>query len=112
MNLKKGDTVSIIYGKDKGKRGKILKVLNRRPKNDISETKIIVEGVNISKKAVKPSQKFAKGGIITKEMPLFPSKVMLVCPICNQPTRTGKKLLSDGKYSRICKKCGELVDRI
>jgi len=109
MKLKRGDTVLVIYGKDQGKRGKILKVMNRRVKEN---SRIIVEGVNIAKKAVRPSQKFTQGGIITKEMPLYPSKVMLICPVCNQPTRVGKRLLADKKHARYCKKCNELIDKI
>ncbi len=109
MNLKRGDTILVIYGKDRGKRGKIIKVLNRRSNE---KARVIVEGINIAKKAVRPSQKFTEGGIITKEVPLYPSKVMLICPICIQPTRTGRRLLNNGNYSRFCKKCGELIDKI
>ncbi len=108
MILKRGDTVLVIYGKDKGKKGKIIKVIDK----DLKEApKVIVEGINIAKKAVRPSQKFTQGGIITKEMPLFSSKVMLICPVCGQSTRVGKRLLENGKRVRYCKKCNEIIDK-
>lgn len=109
MMLKRGDTVLVIYGKDRGKRGKILKVIDRKSERT---SKVIVEGINIAKKGVKPSQKFAQGGIITKEMFLYSSKVMLICPVCNQPARIGKRMLDNGKHVRYCKKCNELIDKI
>lgn len=93
--LKKNDTVIVLSGKDKGKKGKILKVF---PENK----KVIVEGVLLTKKHQKPSQKF-RGGIIEKPMAIFQDKLMLVCPRCNQPTRVAA--------SRTCKKCRELVDK-
>lgn len=108
MLFRRGDTVLLTYGKDKGKKGKILKVIDKNPK---VASKLIIEGINISKKAVKPSQKFTQGGIITKEMPLFSSKAMLVCPVCGQPTRVGKRMLDNGKNVRYCKKCNELIDK-
>ena len=102
MKIKKDDTVIVLAGKDKGKTGKVLKAM---PKDN----KVIVEGINKVKRHTKPSQKAPQGGILTKEAPLNASKVMVVCPACKKPTRTGKKLVN-GKYVRACKKCGELID--
>ena len=101
LHVKKGDTVVVLSGKDKGKQGKIITAMP-------SAGKVIVEGVNKVKRHSKPSLKVPQGGIITKEMPLHVCKVQLVCPACNKPTRTGHKLV-DGKNVRVCKKCGETI---
>ncbi len=93
--LKKNDTVIVLSGKDKGKKGKVLRILK-------DQGKLIVEGVALVKKHQKPSQKF-KGGIIDRPMALPADKVMLICPRCHKPTRIGG--------NRICKKCQELVDK-
>ena len=102
LHVKKGDTVVVLSGKDKGQKGKIVQAM---PKTG----KVIVEGVNKVKRHTKPSQKAPQGGILTKEAPLAASKVMVICPACKKPVRTGKKLV-DGKNVRVCKKCGEPVD--
>lgn len=101
-HFKKGDTVEVISGKDKSKRGKILEV---HPK----EQMVIVEGINRVKKHMRPNPQFPTGGIILREAPLNWSKVMIVCPHCNKATRIGVKVLSDRKV-RVCKKCGEMID--
>lgn len=102
VHVKKGDTVSIISGKDKGKKGKVLEV---SPK----EQKVIIEGCNIVTKHVKPRRAGDPGGLIKAEAPLYASKVMLVCPKCGKPTRLGHKILDDGSKLRVCKNkgCGE-----
>lgn len=99
MRLKKGDTVLIINGKDKGKKGKILRVLP-------GKNKIMVEGVAIIKKHRKPRRQGMKGERI--EMPSFidASNVKLICSSCGNPTRVGYILESGNKY-RVCKKCGK-----
>ena len=102
LHVKKGDTVQILAGKDKGKQGKII---SAAPKAG----KVIVEGVNKVKRHSKPSLKVPQGGIITKEMPMPACKVQLVCPACNKATRTGHKIVN-GKNSRYCKKCGEVIE--
>ena len=102
LHVKKGDTVLVLSGKDKGKQGKVITAM---PKHG----KVVVEGVNKVKRHTKPNQKAPQGGILTKEAPLNVSKVMVICPACKKPTRTGKKLV-DGRYVRACKKCGELID--
>lgn len=103
LNVKKGDTVLVLSGKDKGKQGKILQAM---PAKD----KVVVEGVNKIKRHTKPSQKAPNGGIIEKEAPLFASNVMVVCPACSKATRVAKKEI-DGKMVRVCKKCGEALDQ-
>ncbi|MCR4398483.1 MAG: 50S ribosomal protein L24 [Firmicutes bacterium] len=102
IHVKTGDTVYVLSGKNKGKRGKVLRVIP-------DKGTVMVEGVNIVKKHQRPTQKVTQGGIIEKEAPIPSSKVMLVCPRCNRPARTGKKLLESGKTARVCKKCGEVI---
>lgn len=103
LRIKKGDTVKVLSGKDKDKKGRVLIVM---PK----EERVIVEGVNIIKKHQKPSRKYPQGGIIEKEASIHISKVLLVCPKCDRPTRIGVRFLEDGRKVRICKKCGEVID--
>ena len=103
LHVKKGDTVKVLPGKDKGKQGKILKALP-------AKGKVIVEGVNQIKRHTKPNAKVPNGGIITKEAPMFASKVQVVCPACSKATRVAKKEI-DGKMVRVCKKCGESLDK-
>ncbi len=102
--IKRGDTVEVISGRDKGKRGKVLRVI---PK----EGKVIVEGVNVLKRHQRPNPRMREGGIVEREAPIYASKVMLVCPSCGQRTRVGFKVLEDGNKVRYCKKCGEIIDR-
>jgi len=97
MKIHKNDTVLIISGKDRGKRGKVLDVF---PK----EAKVVVEGVNIRKKHVKPKKSGEKGQVVEKSSPLDVSNVKLVCPKCGQLTRAGYKMTENKKY-RICQKC-------
>ncbi len=102
MHVKTGDTVVILSGKDKGKQGKVLEV---SPK----ENKVIVEGLNIATKHVKPRQMGQSGAIVSAEAPMYASKVMAVCPKCGKPTRVGHKIEADGTKSRVCKNadCGK-----
>jgi len=102
LSIKKNDTVLVVTGKEKGKKGRVISV---EPKND----KILIERINIIKRHMKPSKKYSQGGIIEKEAPLHISNVMLVCSKCDKPTRIGNTVLSDGKKARICKKCKEVV---
>ncbi|MCS7215019.1 MAG: 50S ribosomal protein L24 [Thermodesulfovibrio sp.] len=103
LRIKKGDTVMVLSGKDRDKKGRVLVVM---PKKE----RLIVEGVNIVKKHQKPSRKYPQGGIIEKEFPIYISKVMLVCPKCDRPTRIGARILEDGRKVRVCKKCKEVID--
>lgn len=102
LHVKTGDTVVILSGKDKGKKGKVLEVSPR-------EQKVIVEGCNLATKHVKPRRTNDRGGIFKAESAMYASKVMLVCPKCNKPTRIAHKILKDGTKERLCKntKCGE-----
>jgi len=104
LHVKKGDTVVVLSGKDKGKKGKILTALPQKQR-------VIVEGVNIVKRHTKPTQKVMQGGIIEREAAIHSSNVMVVCSRCGKPTRSGMKRLDDGKMVRICKKCGEVIDK-
>lgn len=103
MRIKKGDTVIVLSGKDKGKKGKVIEVLAR-------EGRVIVERVNVAKKHQRPSRNF-QGGIIEKAIPLSVSKLMLVCPRCSEPSRVNKKEM-EGKMVRACARCGEVVDKV
>ena len=100
--MKTGDKVVVLSGKDKGKEGKIVAV---SPK----EGKLIVEGVNIVSKHVKPRRAGEEGGIVKTEGALYACKVQLVCPKCGKATRIAHKIVEDGKKKRSCKKCGEVL---
>ncbi|MDR1651847.1 MAG: 50S ribosomal protein L24 [Synergistaceae bacterium] len=104
MRLRKGDRVYIISGKDKGKEGNILR-------RDLSRELIVVENVNMVTKSTRPTQKNPRGGLIRMEAPVNASKAMLVCPTCGKPTRVGRAFLDNGKKVRLCKKCGEIIDK-
>lgn len=104
MGIRKGDTVRLLAGKDKGKEGKVIQVVTAR-------RRIVVEGLNIVKKASRPNPKTqSQGGIITMPNPLDASNAMLICPRCSKPTRTKRAKTKEGRRSRKCKKCGELID--
>ena len=98
MNIRKDDKVVVLSGKDKGKEGKVLSA-------DPKAGKVIVEGVNVASKHVKPKKQGEQGGIIKMETPIYACKVMVVCPKCGKPTRVAHKL-DAGKNVRVCKKCG------
>ena len=102
MNVKKGDTIVVLSGKDKGKQGKVLK-------SDPKGGKVIVEGVNVAMKHRKPRKQGEEGGIVKMETPIYACKVMLVCPKCGKPTRPAFRILDDGSKSRVCRKCGEII---
>ncbi len=102
MKVKKGDQVQVIQGKDKGRTGTVRRVI---PK----ENKVVVDGLNIVKKHVKPRGEKQKGGIIRVEKPLYASKVMVVCPSCGEPTRVGYQIDKKGEKYRICRKCEGLI---
>lgn len=128
--LRRGDTVVVLAGKDAGKRGKVEKVIRRtasaaalrapfRRGTNTSGTAVVVEGLNIAKRHTKPRQsagrtdrvpKIQQGGILEIAMPLDVSKVMLVCPSCDLPTRIGHTTLDDGHRVRICNHCGKALE--
>ena len=98
LHVRKDDMVVILSGKDKGKKGKVLET---SPK----EQKLIVEGVNMVTKHVKPRRQGETGGIVKVEGAFYASKAMLVCPSCGKATRVAHKVLADGTKMRACKKC-------
>ena len=101
MKIKKGDTVQVLSGNDKGKTGEVLKVM---PKQE----KIVVKGVNIRKKHIKPRKQGDEGGIVPVECGIHASKVNIVCPKCNKPARIGYKQEKERKV-RSCKRCGTVI---
>jgi len=105
VHVKRGDTVIVLSGKDKGKKGKILKVLP-------SKQMVLIEGVNMATKHAKPRSAGQQGGIIHQEAPIRSSKVMLVCERCRKPTRISRTILESGQKARKCKKCDEIIDVI
>lgn len=98
MKIKKGDQVLIISGKDRGRKGKIIKALPR-------ENKVIIEGMNIKKKHIRPKRQGEKGQIAEIPGPISISNIKLICPKCGKPCRIGYRVTEKAKY-RICKKCG------
>lgn len=99
MNVKTGDKAVVLSGKDKGKEGLVIRALP-------AEGKVIVEGVAVVKKAVRPSAQNQQGGFVEKEAAIDVSNVMLVCPKCGKPTRVGHDVNDKGDKVRVCKKCG------
>lgn len=102
MQMRKGDKVLVSTGDDRGKKGKVLKVL---PEKD----KVLVEGVNFVKKHTKPNQKNPQGGIVEKEAPIHASNLRVVCPGCGESAGLSRKRDADGKARRVCKSCGETL---
>lgn len=101
MNIKKGDQVKVLSGKDRARSGKVLEVF---PENN----RVVVEGLNIHVRFSRPKRKGEKGQRLELPSPLSVSKVMLVCPHCNRTTRVGHSQTDDGRF-RKCKKCGKLI---
>jgi len=99
MHIKTNDTIVVLSGRDKGKQGKVMSA-------DPKAGKIMVEGINVAKRHKKPRKQGEPGGIITKETPIYVSKVMRVCPKCDKPTRPAHSIKDDGEKVRVCKKCG------
>lgn len=104
MHVRKGDTVEVIGGKQRGKRGKVLQV-------DLKDGKVIIEGVNLVKRHARPTQKLPQGGIVEKEGPVYAARVMLVCPKCGKAARVSHGYLPDGTKVRVCKNCGEQIEK-
>jgi len=103
IRVKKDDKVKVLTGKDKGKIGKVLKVVKKT-------NRVIVENINVVKVHQKPTQANPQGGIVEKTMPIQISNLMVMCNSCVKPTRIGMKQLEDGKRVRICKKCNQQID--
>jgi large subunit ribosomal protein L24 len=104
LAIRRNDTIVVITGKEKGKRGKVLIVLPEKQR-------IVVERVNFIKRHQRPTQKVRQGGIIEREGSLHVSNVMLVCSKCDRPTRVGHQVLANGRRARVCRRCGEIVDK-
>ena len=103
MKIRKGDTVVIIAGKDRGKRGKVRRALP-------GEDRVIVEGLNMVKRHSRARRAARQAGIIELEAPIHVSNVMLICGKCGNPTRVNFRLLEDGKKVRVCNSCQEVID--
>jgi large subunit ribosomal protein L24 len=103
VRLKKNDLVEVTTGREKGKTGKILKVIKEK-------NQVVVEKVNMIKRHTRPSPTTGQGGILEKEAPLNVSKVMLICPKCATAGRFRLTTTAEGKKSRVCRKCKELID--
>jgi large subunit ribosomal protein L24 len=103
--IRKNDNVLVVTGKNRGSRGRVLKV-------DPVRNRLVVEGVNMIKRHTRPNpQKNIKGGVIEREASIHASNVQLVCPECGNQTRVGRKILGDGRKVRICRKCEGVVDK-
>ena len=98
MHIKTNDTVVVLSGRDKGKKGKVIST-------DPKGGKVLVENVNLAKRHRKPRKQGQPGGIITKETPVYASTLMRICPKCNQPTRPSHRINEKGEKTRVCKKC-------
>lgn len=103
MKIKKSDKVKIMAGKDRGKEGKVLQVFP-------DENKIVVEGLNLAVKHMRPRRSGEKGQRIQFPAPQNASKVLLVCVKCGKPTRVGYKILENGKKARMCRQCKEIIE--
>jgi large subunit ribosomal protein L24 len=103
--IRRNDSVQVITGKDRGKKGRVLRVI-------ADKNRLVVEGINFVKRHTRPNPgRGVKGGILEKEAPMHASNVQLVCPECSALTRVGHKLLEDGRKVRICRKCEGVVDK-
>ena len=103
MKIRKDDTVLVIAGKDRGKKGKVRFAYP-------DDKRLFVEGVNLIKKHMKAIREVRQAGIIEREAPVKVSNVMLLCNKCNHPTRVGLRILQDGSKARICRVCHEVID--
>jgi large subunit ribosomal protein L24 len=104
MHVHRDDNVKVLAGRDRGKTGRVIRVF---AKGD----RVLVEKVNLVKRHTRPSQQVPQGGIVEKESPVHVSNLMVVCNKCGKPTRVAHKKLADGKKVRLCKKCGEILDK-
>jgi large subunit ribosomal protein L24 len=103
VQIRKNDSVMVISGRERGKTGKVLRVL---PKSGA----VVIERINIVKRHSRPRGPQQPGGIVEKEAAIRVSNVMMMCDKCNAPVRVGRKILTDGKKIRICRRCGEALD--
>jgi len=104
LHIRKNDLVMVVNGKEKGKSGRILRVMPEKEK-------VIIEKINFIKRHARPHGKQRQGGILEKEAPLHVSNVMLLCEKCNKPVRIGHRVVEGSKKARVCRKCGEIFDK-
>ena len=103
-HVRKGDTVIVVAGKERGKRGRVLRVIPEK-------SRVVIERINMIKKHQRPTQRLRQGGIIEREGPIHLSNVMLVDPTSGKPTRIGSRELSGDKKVRVARKSGEIIDK-
>jgi large subunit ribosomal protein L24 len=103
VQIRKNDSVMVISGKERGKTGKVLRVLNEKDA-------VVIERLNIVKRHTKPRGPQQTGGIVEKEAAIHASNIMIMCDKCNAPARIGRKVLADGKKVRVCRNCKEPLD--
>jgi len=108
LNIKTDDEVIVVAGKDRSYQGRLRRgrVIGVLPK----EQRVIVDGINVLKRAVRQTQRVRQGGIVESPGPIHVSNVMLICPACNEPTRVRRRRREDGTRVRVCKKCGADID--
>lgn len=104
MHVHRDDNVKILAGRDRGKTGRVIRVFTKTEK-------VLVEKVNLVKRHTRPSQQVPQGGIVEKEAPVHVSNLMVVCNKCGKPTRVAHKKLANEQKVRLCKKCGEILDK-
>jgi large subunit ribosomal protein L24 len=104
MHVHREDTVVVLAGKDRGKKGRVLKIINKTEK-------VLVEKINMVKRHTRPNQELPQGGIVEKEAAIHVSNLQVVCLKCGKATRVSHKILPSGKKTRVCKKCGEILDK-
>ena len=104
-HVRKGDTVVVVAGKERGKRGRVLRVIP-------DKNRVVVERINMIKKHQRPTQKLRQGGIIEREGPIHLSNVMVVDPHTDKPTRVGVRSLADGRKARVARRSGEFIDKV
>jgi len=102
--IKKNDTVMVIAGRERGKTGKVLRVIS-------AKERALIERLNLVKRHQKPRGPQSPSGIVEKEAPIHLSNLMIMCDKCNAPVRMGKRLLEDGRSVRVCRRCGDQLDR-
>jgi large subunit ribosomal protein L24 len=103
MQIKKNDTVVVVTGKEKGKRGRVIEVYP-------SENRLLIEKMNMIKRHTRPNQQLKQGGIVEKESPIAASNAKLICPKCDKPTAVSRKAQGDGTRARVCRSCSAVID--
>ncbi len=104
ISVRRDDTVLVLTGRDKGRKGRVIRLFPE-------EGRALVEKINMVKRHSKPTQQLPQGGVVEKEAAIQLSNLQVVCSKCGKPTRVGVKVLAGGKKARLCKKCGEILDK-